>query len=266
MHNFDLESFQKSCILRQRELARRRVSEDCFGFILDDLEYTLKFVGGCDLSFFPDDSDSAIACLVVLAYPSLQVVYKKIEKVKLEIPYISGFLAFREEKHISKLLMDLKMENIQIYPQLLFVDGNGTLHKEKFGVACHIGVVNDIPTIGCGKKLLGKINMDEIIIEKPINTVIPEEGIDLNYIKEREDELTKVGNFIFLKGKKDSFVYGSAVKSSLSKNCQFISPGHRVSNVTAVQLTLKLSKYRVVEPIRQADLLSREAIRKMSQD
>ncbi|ORY51505.1 hypothetical protein BCR33DRAFT_712547, partial [Rhizoclosmatium globosum] len=75
-------------------------------------------------------SETAIVCLAVLAFPSLQLVHSIVKSVELPLPYIPGFLAMRE---------------------FLFIDGNGVFHPRQFGVACQVGVLADIPTIGIAK-------------------------------------------------------------------------------------------------------------------
>jgi deoxyribonuclease V len=83
----------------------------------------LNFVGGVDLSFPLDDTDHAVACLVVLEFPSLKLVHSSFKNVELSLPYIPGFLAFREVQPLLELLNDLKNENSEIYPQVILVDG-----------------------------------------------------------------------------------------------------------------------------------------------
>lgn len=78
-------------------------------------------------------------------------MYKDYEFVHLDLPYIPGFLAFREAPHLLKLIEKLKKTKSQFIPQVILVDGNGILHQNGFGLASHLGVLANIPTIGCGK-------------------------------------------------------------------------------------------------------------------
>ena len=82
------------------------------------------------------------------------MIYENFLTVKLKLPYIAGFLAFREVEPILELLKTLKKTNSNIYPQIVIVDGNGTLHPRRFGLASHLGVLADIPTIGVAKNFL----------------------------------------------------------------------------------------------------------------
>lgn len=82
-----------------------------------------------------------------------QPVYEDYEYVKLDMPYVPGFLAFREASHLLKLFNKLKNDpsKSQFYPEVVLADGNGILHNNGCGIASHLGVHLGIPTIGCGK-------------------------------------------------------------------------------------------------------------------
>jgi len=83
----------------------------------------------------------------------LEKVYEDYEIVELDSPYIPGFLAFREIPHLVKLIDKLKKTKPEYTPQVILVDGNGILHQNACGLASHLGVIVDIPTIGCGKTI-----------------------------------------------------------------------------------------------------------------
>lgn len=88
----------------------------------------LKYVGGVDISFSKDDPSIACGTLVVLDLQSLEVLYENSSIVRLHVPYVPGFLAFREAPILLELLEKMKCETHPFYPQLLMVDGNGLLH------------------------------------------------------------------------------------------------------------------------------------------
>ncbi|XP_028108127.1 endonuclease V isoform X4 [Camellia sinensis] len=113
----------------------------------------LKYVGGVDISFSKVDPSIACGTLVVLDLLTLEVVYDDFSVVRLHIPYVPGFLAFREAPILLELLEKMKNCAHPFYPQLLMVDGNGLLHPRGFGLACHLGVLANLPTIGIGKNL-----------------------------------------------------------------------------------------------------------------
>ncbi|GAU15159.1 hypothetical protein TSUD_08970 [Trifolium subterraneum] len=88
----------------------------------------LRYVGGCDISFSKHDPSLACGTLVVLDFHTLEVVYQDFSLVTLNVPYVAGFLAFREAPVILDILEKMKRSDNPFYPQLLMVDGNGILH------------------------------------------------------------------------------------------------------------------------------------------
>ena len=119
----------------------------------DPLLNDIMYIGGVDISYDRNDKNVGISGLVILDYKSLNIVYEDYNLVKIDEPYIPGFLAFREVKHLSKLIEDLKNNAPQYLPQIILIDGNGILHSKGFGLACHLGVLTDLPTIGCSKSV-----------------------------------------------------------------------------------------------------------------
>lgn len=249
-------SLSKSIVLKyiydsiQNELVSQRITTDDYNEI--------NLIAGCDISFYKENDEDAVVCIVVMKYPSLETVYSTCRRgnynyykditllpliEKLTQPYIPNFLAFREADLIINLIKEIPPE---ASPDLLLIDGNGTLHPLKFGIACHLGVLLDIPTIGVAKNFLQ----------------IAEDGLFIKEIKEKSKMLTKPGDFFEIVGKGSKFVYGAALIPV--KNCSnpiFVSPGNRVSLAMAIEFVVKTSKYRVPEPIRHADLMSRQKVK-----
>ncbi|XP_027081072.1 uncharacterized protein [Coffea arabica] len=144
----------------QDSLKKKLITDDDFYWKLrlptkkEEEEEILRHVGGVDLSFAKDDPSTACGTLVVLdVLNNLNVVYEDSSLVKLDVPYVPGFLAFREAPVLLELLEKMKKSAHPFYPQLLMVDGNGILHPRGFGLACHLGVLADLPTVGIGKNL-----------------------------------------------------------------------------------------------------------------
>ena len=166
-------------------------------------------------------------------------------ETELHLPYISGFLAFREVDPLMKLLAQVKDEQPDLMPQIVLVDGNGILHPRMCGIACHLGIVANIPTIGVAKSFL----------------VIPG-APSMKQIKEKcRQELMKRGDHFLLSGSND-ITFGAALRTTdAAPNPVFVSQGHRVSLETCVRIVLACSRFRVPEPIRRADLDSRAHIR-----
>lgn len=206
----------------------------------------LRYVGGVDISFSKDDPSMACGTLVVLDFPTLQVVYEDFSLVTVHVPYVPGFLAFREAPVLLELLEKMKRSNNSFYPQLLFVDGNGILHPRGFGLACHLGVVADLPTIGIGK------NLHHV------------DGLNQSRVRQLlEAEENHAKDFITLAGC-SGHIWGAAVRSTQgSVKPIFVSIGHRITLPTAIAIVQMTSKYRVPEPIRQADIRSRDYVRKL---
>jgi deoxyribonuclease V len=95
------------------------------------------------------DANRAIGAVVVFAYPEMRELGRASAEVPLEFPYVPGFLSFRE---IPALLAALA--KLPHMPDLLFCDGQGYAHPRRMGLASHLGVVLDRPSIGCAKSLL----------------------------------------------------------------------------------------------------------------
>ncbi|XP_009767084.1 uncharacterized protein LOC107775915 isoform X3 [Nicotiana tabacum] len=217
----------------QDSLKRQLITEDDFKWRLppkmnerekegSNCEILLKYVGGVDLSFSKEDSSIACGTLVVLDFQTLKVVYEDSSIVRLHIPYLPGFLAFRE---------------------LLMVDGNGLLHPRAFGLACHIGVLADLPTVGVGK------NLHHV------------DGLTQSRVREILQAADSPENVLPLIGD-SGCTWGAAMQSSQgSLKPIFISVGHRVSLATAIETVKMTCRFRVPEPTRQADIRSRERLR-----
>ncbi|KAF3446021.1 hypothetical protein FNV43_RR11199 [Rhamnella rubrinervis] len=219
----------------------------------------LKYVGGVDISFSKEGPSVACGTLVVLDLHSLQVVYEDFSLVTLQVPYVPGFLAFREAPVLLELLEKMKNNACSLYPQfvqqahnngstlcpplcqqVLMVDGNGILHPRGFGLACHLGVLSDLPTIGIGKNLH---HMDGLTLS----------GVrQLLKGKDHDNE-----DFIPLTGCSGR-IWGVAMRSTEgSMKPIFISTGHRISLDTAIRIVKMVCKYRVPEPTRQLAIEAR---------
>ncbi|ESP04802.1 hypothetical protein LOTGIDRAFT_109560, partial [Lottia gigantea] len=200
--------------------------------------------GGMDISFVKGDAVKACAALVVLSFPDLKVVYEDYEMVELTEPYIPGFLAFREAGFLIDLYNKLVSFHPQFTPDVIFLDGNGILHPREFGLASHVGVLMHTPCIGVAKNL---IHID---------------GVENDEFKALKRTLKKGGDTMPIKNSSGKTL-GMALRSlDSTTNPIYISSGHLVCLETAVLLVQACCKYRIPEPVRQADLNSREFLRK----
>lgn len=96
----------------------------------------------------------------------MEKVHDEYQEVTTNVPYISGYLAFREVEHIEKLIQKLREKHPDIVPQIILVDGNGVLHYRGCGLASHLGVKVNIPTIGVSKKLLYLDGLTNKLVKK----------------------------------------------------------------------------------------------------
>ena len=109
---------------------------------------SLRFIAGVDISVNKAQG-VATGAVVVLQYPELRVAETQVVKGKLDFPYIPGLLSFRE----SPLILAV-CQKLGIAPDLIMVDGQGIAHPRRMGLASHLGLFLDTPTVGCAKSLL----------------------------------------------------------------------------------------------------------------
>ena len=179
-----------------------------------------QFIAGLDISA-GKASGMATAAVVVLNYPELKVVETKVVQGKLDFPYIPGLLSFRE----SPLTLTACQE-LAVAPDLILVDGQGVAHPRRFGLACHLGLFLNTPTIGCAKSLL--CGAHEMPGEKPGSYA----------------EVIDRGETI-----------GVALRTKLGVKPVYVSIGHRIDLQTAIYWVLECCRgYRLPEPTRLAHL------------
>lgn len=199
----------------QKALVKRLRLEDDFA--------DPQFIGGMDVSHNPFDPEQIIhAAVVILSFPELKVVEEVTLTEKQTFPYIPGLLGFRESPALLHAF-----EKVKRKPDLLFVDGHGITHPRKLGIASHIGVLLDMPTIGVAKSIL---------IGQP----------------EKELEL-QAGSLASLLWKGEEL--GVFLRSKARSLPLIISPGHRMTLPSAVKWVKNCLKgYKLPEPTRQAHL------------
>jgi deoxyribonuclease V len=179
------------------------------------------------------DANRAIACVVVFRFPEMKEIAREFAIVPLGFPYVPGLLSFRE---IPALLAALK--KLKELPDLLFCDGQGYAHPRRFGLASHLGVLLDKPSIGCAKSILIGTH----------GTLSKKAGSSLALIDEKAE-----GERI-----------GAAVRTRDGVRPIYVSQGHRVSLETAIRLTLQVTDgLRIPRPTRMADHFAGEIKRKL---
>ncbi|HLC46754.1 MAG TPA: endonuclease V [Candidatus Nanoarchaeia archaeon] len=137
----------------QEALARKVLISDS----LDEI----KFIGGCDQAYA---GSKIISSVIVLDAKTLEMVESATAVRECEFPYIPGYLSYRESPALLEAFAKLTTK-----PDVLLCDGNGILHPRRFGLACHVGIMLDIPTIGVAKSaLFGEKQGDTVVVEKEV--------------------------------------------------------------------------------------------------
>jgi deoxyribonuclease V len=180
----------------------------------------LRYVAGCDVAC--DVSQGALFGGVVLwDLKEGFIVEKRVFRMPVKFPYIPGLLGFRETPVLLNALSRLKGS-----PDVILVDGQGIAHPRGLGLASHLGLHVDVPTVGCAKKILVGEH----------NTLGPEKGD---------------WTWLYFQGGP----VGAVLRTRPGVRPVYVSPGHRVSVVGALQVVLRcLGGFRLPEPLRQAHL------------
>ncbi len=179
-----------------------------------------KLIGGTDISY-DKETNLLYAGIVVLDFVTLKVIDTSCFIGEVTFPYIPGLLSFREVPGLYNAFKKLKT-----IPEVLMVDGQGYAHPRRIGLASHLGLILDIPTIGVAKKkLIGK------------------------YL----DPPDKKGAYSSLKDSDE--LIGYVVRTREHTKPVFVSPGHKIDFHWSLKITLNsLTKYRIPAPTRQAHL------------
>jgi deoxyribonuclease V len=211
-HPWDLTP--REAIALQRELAE--------GVERADRLDPVRHVAGVDVGF-EEGGKVTRAAVAVLAFPSLEPVDQALARQPTRFPYVPGLLSFREVPAVLEALGGLAT-----LPDLILCDGQGLAHPRRFGIACHLGLITDIPTIGVAKsRLIGE------------HTALPEEK----------------GAWVPLTHKGETL--GAVLRTRTRVSPVYVSLGHRVSLETAIRYTLACcTRYRLPETTRRAHRLA----------
>lgn len=179
-------------------------------------------IAGIDASY----ADKARAAIVVLSFPALEVLDRAVASRESPFPYVPGLLSFREVPAVLDA-----MEKLTVRPDVLMCDGQGYAHPRRLGLASHLGVYLDMPSVGCAKsRLIGRYDEPG-----------PAPG--------DQSPVFDHGELVAM-----------AVRSKSRTKPLFVSIGNRIGLETAVRVVLAcLRGYRLPEPTRQADKLAEEA-------
>jgi deoxyribonuclease V len=186
---------------------------------LTECSETIRWIAGCDIAIHPE-TEMAVGGVIVYSFPEMRELERRFIIDKIRFPYVPGLLAFREAPLLLKVLESLTHE-----PDLVIFDGQGIAHPRGMGIASHLGLFLDKPTIGCGKsRLCGEFR---------------EPGKRAGSVS-------------------DLFHHGQVVASVLRTRTNvkpvFVSPGHKISMSAAVKIILQCCDgYRIPKPTREAD-------------
>ncbi|MFC0339111.1 Endonuclease V [Kushneria avicenniae] len=203
-----------TAIALQKSLAPRVVRHDEIG----DVEH----IAGVDIGF-EEGGETTRAVVVIMRWPSLEIVERVLHRKPTQMPYIPGLLSFRELPAALEAF-----EQLSVMPDLLMVDGMGIAHPRRLGIAAHLGLWLDLPAIGVGKsRLCGQ--HDEVPDSR--------------------------GHWVALTHRNETI--GGVLRTRERVKPLYISTGHRVSLETSIDWVMQcLTRYKLPEPTRQADRIA----------
>ena len=183
----------------------------------------VRTIGGGDVAY-SKNGNLLFGAIVVLSFPDMEILDMAKADGKIPFPYIPSFLSFREGPILIKTFQRLKIK-----PDVMIYDGQGIAHPRRIGLASHMGLWLDLPSIGCAKTPL----LEEFISPGPSN-----------------------GSYEWIRreGKK----VGAVLRTKEEVKPLFVSPGHRIDLLTSIHLILETCRgFRIPEPLRKAHQVSR---------
>jgi deoxyribonuclease V len=188
---------------------------------LEPLVRDVKIIAGADVSY-NKFSANLYSGIVTLSLPELKIIESVGIRSVARFPYVPGLLSFREAPSLLEA-----WDNLKTKPDVLMLDGQGLAHPRRFGIACHLGVLLNIPALGCAKSILVGTHGE----------LAPEAGSQTPLIDRGEE-------------------VGVALRTKKRVAPVYVSAGHLIDLPSAVDLVLRTSrKHRQPEPTRQAHLL-----------
>ena len=210
IHNWNVNTEQAKAI--QLELKDR--------IRLRKLESPIRFVAGCDVSY-SKQTEMCFAAVAVFKFPELNIVEQTEASGTINFPYVPGYLTFREAPILLKAF-----EKLEQAPDLVLFDGQGIAHPRQMGLAAHLGLILDLPSIGCAKSVL------------------------IGDFEQPEDIQGSWTELIYR-----NKVIGAVVRTRDRVKPLFISPGYKITIDEAIEWVLRAcTKYRIPEPIRTSHI------------
>jgi deoxyribonuclease V len=207
---------EADAVLLQKNLACKVIQQDRLNVV--------RYIAGVDVAYDEWLNRQFAAAIVLDTEASFSMVESATAQESVRAAYVPGLFSFRELPTIIQALRKLKTT-----PDLIVVDGHGVAHSRRFGLACHLGVMFDVPTIGCSKTRL---------------------------VGTAEEPADKKGDYSPLIDRGE--IIGRALRTQDNVKPVYVSVGHLVSLATACDWILKLAvQYRLPETTRQADQIAR---------
>jgi deoxyribonuclease V len=205
----------KKAIQIQEDLSRQLILHNTFSKV--------KTIGGGDVAY-SKNRDLLFGAMVVLSFPQMETLDIATDWGKISFPYVPGLLSFREGPVLIKIFQKLKVK-----PDVMIFDGQGIAHPRGIGLASHLGLWFDLPSVGCAK------------------TPLLDEFVSPGFLKGSFEPIQRGGKEV-----------GAVLRTKESTKPLFVSPGHRIDLATSLQLILASCQgFRIPEPLRGAHHLSR---------
>jgi deoxyribonuclease V len=192
--------------------------------VLEKTLHEVKTIGGGDVAY-SRSRDLLFGAVVVLSFPKMELLDMVRASGKTPFPYIPGLFSFREGPILIKIFKKLRQK-----PDVMIYDGQGIAHPRGLGLASHMGLWSNLPSIGCAKTPL----------IKPYTLPGPSKG-SFEWIR--------------INGE----VVGAVLRTKDKVRPLFVSPGHLIDLMTSIQLILSTCQnFRIPEPLRRAHQASLE--------
>lgn len=224
------DTFKKLIWPRDREKVKRIQAYLREKRVLKPLDRPPQYIAGVDAAFL---GDKIICTACLYKFLDLKLIEENYVVKEVRFPYIPGMLSFREGPAIIDCVEGLKTR-----PDLIIFDGQGIAHPLGLGIAACVGMIIDIPSVGCAKSRL---------------------------VGEYREPGKKKGSWSPLDYKGD--IVGAVLRTQTGVKPVFVSPGHRIDLAGSIDIiTRSTGKYRLPEPVRRADMLSRKIKRFLTEN
>jgi deoxyribonuclease V len=204
----------------QEDLRNQLILRKTFG--------NVRTIGGADVAY-SEEKNLLVGAIVILSYPRMEVIEIATASGKIPFPYVPGLLSFREGPILVKTFQKLGGP-----PDVMIYDGHGIAHPRGMGLASHMGLWSDVPSIGCAKTPL---------------------------LKEFTSPGSSKGDYALIR--RGGKVVGAVLRTRENVKSLFVSPGHGIDLRTSLQLVLACcQEFRIPDPLRRAHQLSRQILQR----